>query len=550
MERRHFLYGTRAAGVSLMACLALLCVPAAGAAANPGNTAGEGASRTSELLARGAGYAQLREQAAVRALQRRLRTLGHRPGPVDGLYGPLTESAVEEVQRDSGLSVDGVVGPQTRRVLNIDTPPLVPGAGYGRAGGSPRVRAIQRSLRSAGQRPGAVDGLYGPRTVAAVARFQRTAGHPASGVLSTATAQALAADGGDQAPARRDRRPATRVKAPGANGQWRQADSNGSPQRSDPSRRNRDAANDPVESTDGADPFSPFVVAVPALGLSAIGALLVSRLRRRRRKPEASASAARPVTAAASRTPIGASSARETSESAPREGKEPALGYVSVRNRSANGQDLQKQTAAIHTVCRQRGLLLQRVILDVGQADATLSQRPGMRDALERLASENATCLVVAGLARLDCSTADLRRMIEGLRRREVRLVAVDDGLDTGTRVGRDAADKLAALCALGGQSDDDPHVPTPQGTEGPHGAKPPVSKDGPAVKARIDEMRAEGMTLQQIADHLNAEKIPALGGEIWRPSSVKTATENGSGDDARQESRRSTSPRKEGAIR
>jgi peptidoglycan hydrolase-like protein with peptidoglycan-binding domain len=544
MERRHFLYGTRAAGVSLMACLALLCVPAAGAAANPGNTAGEGASRTSELVARGAGYAQLREQAAVRALQRRLRTLGHRPGPVDGLYGPLTESAVEEVQRDSGLSVDGVVGPQTRRVLNTDTPPLVPGAGYGRAGGSPRVRAIQRSLRSAGRRPGAVDGLYGPRTVAAVARFQRTAGHPASGVLSTATARALAADGGDQAPARQDRRPAAQIKAPGANGRSRQADSNGSPQRSDPSTRNRDAADDPVEPTDGAEPFAPFVLAVLALGLSAIGALLVSWLWRRRRKPEASASATQWVTAAASRM------LRETSESAARESQEPALGYVSVRKRSANGQDLQEQMAAIHTVCRQRGLLLQRVILDVGQADATLSQRPGMRDVLERLASENASCLVVAGLARLECSTADLRRMIEGLRQREVRLVAVDDELDTGTQVGRDAADKLAALCALGGPSDDDPHLPEPQATEGPHGAKPPVSEDGPAVKARIDEMRAGGMTLQQIADHLNAEKIPAPGGEIWRPSSVKTATETGSGDDARQESRRSTAPRKEGAIR
>ena len=39
--------------------------------------------------------------------------LGHRPGPVDGLYGPLTEAAVERLQRDSGL-----VGRRNRRTAD------------------------------------------------------------------------------------------------------------------------------------------------------------------------------------------------------------------------------------------------------------------------------------------------------------------------------------------------------------------------------------------------------------------------------------------------
>ena len=37
--------------------------------------------------------------------------------------------------------------------------------------------------------------------------------------------------------------------------------------------------------------------------------------------------------------------------------------------------------------------------------------------------------------------------------------------------------------------------------------------------------MRAEGMTLQAIADTLNAEGVPTLrGGAEWRPSSVQAA--------------------------
>jgi hypothetical protein len=37
--------------------------------------------------------------------------------------------------------------------------------------------------------------------------------------------------------------------------------------------------------------------------------------------------------------------------------------------------------------------------------------------------------------------------------------------------------------------------------------------------------MRSSGMTLQAIADRLNAEGVPTLrGGKLWRPSSVQVA--------------------------
>jgi hypothetical protein len=58
-----------------------------------------------------------------------------------------------------------------------------------------------------------------------------------------------------------------------------------------------------------------------------------------------------------------------------------------------------------------------------------------------------------------------------------------------------------------------------------PSGPRPAVS-DLPLLQRRIATMRASGMTLQAIADTLNAEGVPTLrGGAKWRPSSVQAAT-------------------------
>jgi hypothetical protein len=48
---------------------------------------------------------------------------------------------------------------------------------------------------------------------------------------------------------------------------------------------------------------------------------------------------------------------------------------------------------------------------------------------------------------------------------------------------------------------------------------------DYPDLAQRIVRMRASGLTLQAIADQLNAEGVPTLrGGAKWRPSSVQVA--------------------------
>ncbi len=59
----------------------------------------DGASQTS--------WTEPTNSTSVAQAQTTLQRLGYWPGPVDGIMGPMTRSAIEEYQFDKGLSVDG-----------------------------------------------------------------------------------------------------------------------------------------------------------------------------------------------------------------------------------------------------------------------------------------------------------------------------------------------------------------------------------------------------------------------------------------------------------
>lgn len=60
---------------------------------------------------------------AVAELQALLRQRGFNPGPVDGIFGPLTEAAVIAAQRHYGLDVDGLAGRMTVSALREEAVP-------------------------------------------------------------------------------------------------------------------------------------------------------------------------------------------------------------------------------------------------------------------------------------------------------------------------------------------------------------------------------------------------------------------------------------------
>jgi len=59
--------------------------------------------------------------AEVRQIQTRLKNWGYNVGNVDGIYKQKTQNAVRQFQKNNGLSVDGIAGPQTLKTMGINS---------------------------------------------------------------------------------------------------------------------------------------------------------------------------------------------------------------------------------------------------------------------------------------------------------------------------------------------------------------------------------------------------------------------------------------------
>ena len=129
----------------------------------------------------------------IAALQVALRRAGTYVGTVDGVLGSGTTAAIRQAQRRAGLTADGIVGPATRRALGpLGRHPYASRAIAASAIGWD-VAALQFKLAAHGFPSGPVDGMFGPRSVAALRRFQDWAGVRADGVAGPSTRSALAA---------------------------------------------------------------------------------------------------------------------------------------------------------------------------------------------------------------------------------------------------------------------------------------------------------------------------------------------------------------------
>ena len=169
----------------------------------------------------------------VRVLQEKLLYLGFSPGKADGMYGPITESAVVAFQKKSGLEADGCVGTDTWAALDKAEKAPIPEDAKPEATAENEeisssdeiengdkeaqpenanldfgdrllryqpgkrlmtgsdVRAVQSRLLQLGHDPDAIDGKYGPLTAAAVSAFQAKASVQADGIVGPETRSKL-----------------------------------------------------------------------------------------------------------------------------------------------------------------------------------------------------------------------------------------------------------------------------------------------------------------------------------------------------------------------
>jgi DNA invertase Pin-like site-specific DNA recombinase len=211
-------------------------------------------------------------------------------------------------------------------------------------------------------------------------------------------------------------------------------------------------------------------------------------------------------------------------EAGPREAVR-ALGYASVPA-DADGKDLGAQERAIRQRAGRLGVELVEVVREREPKAGKALDRAGLSYLIERLAAGDASCIVVTGLDRLSRSVAELGTIVQWLERNDVRLVGVDLDLDTATPGGRTTA---RALASVGSWERERLSERTRKGLAAARAKRRASAGSSEpnweAIKRRIAAMRADGMTLQAIADVLNKEGVPTQrGGAEWRPSSVQTA--------------------------
>ncbi len=165
--------------------------------------------------------------ADVSRLQATLKLLGFYQGAVDGVYGQVTQAAVGRFQAAAGIAADGITGPSTWAKLlpspdavtavseqtespdeppdpplssepTVPTPSAKPASPTANTPPVLRLRAegsavsqLQRELQTLGYYSGAIDGVFGQQTQAAVTRFQTDKQLTVDGIVGASTWGAL-----------------------------------------------------------------------------------------------------------------------------------------------------------------------------------------------------------------------------------------------------------------------------------------------------------------------------------------------------------------------
>jgi DNA invertase Pin-like site-specific DNA recombinase len=196
------------------------------------------------------------------------------------------------------------------------------------------------------------------------------------------------------------------------------------------------------------------------------------------------------------------------------------VGYVRVgpRERPSRRPSLDRQRRQLAAECRRNGWELVGIEQDV-RSGRTL-RRSGLEAALEACRGGSADGIVVSALDRLTYSLEDLARLVHGMRRDGIALVAIDSRLDTATDSGALVADVLAKAAEWTPRSLVRRARTPGAGTAAGPGRPQSIPDD---LADRIRSMRGDGSTLQAICDALNAEGVPTpRGGSHWRPTSLR----------------------------
>jgi DNA invertase Pin-like site-specific DNA recombinase len=181
---------------------------------------------------------------------------------------------------------------------------------------------------------------------------------------------------------------------------------------------------------------------------------------------------------------------------------------------------------------------LVEIVTDAGESAKDMD-RPGLRRVLAMVDAREVSGVIVAKLDRLTRSVKDLADMLETFNRRGAALVSVAESLDTGSAAGRLVLNVMTAVSqwereAIGERTRDAMAHKKANGQRvgtvpfgyrlAADGVHLDVEPSEQRIVGLIRDLRSSGLSLQAIADRLNADGVRTRRGTAWRNQYVHNA--------------------------
>jgi DNA invertase Pin-like site-specific DNA recombinase len=196
---------------------------------------------------------------------------------------------------------------------------------------------------------------------------------------------------------------------------------------------------------------------------------------------------------------------------------------VSTAGQAASGVGIAAQRAAITQAADQGGFDVGTWHEDAGRSGASMRNRPGLRAALDEVASGCAGGIVVAKIDRLGRSSGDVCGLVEEAHRVGWRLLALDVGLDTSTPAGELVAAALAMAARFEWRRISERQLEKHEELRRQGRPRGPASVP-PEIADRMLAARRQGWSYREIADAAMRMGMPPVRAARWHASSVRSA--------------------------
>ncbi len=199
---------------------------------------------------------------------------------------------------------------------------------------------------------------------------------------------------------------------------------------------------------------------------------------------------------------------------------------VSTAMQVEDGVSLDVQERTLKQAGEMYGFTETELVKEEGRSGKSVSGRPKLIDALNRLDRKEADALIVTRIDRLARSTKDFLDIVDRANKNNWRLILLDLNLDTSTYQGRFVVTIMSALAEMerGIIAERAKDIHKDRRERGVVWGRDlgPKQVISPAIAEQIKLKRSLGHSYQAIADSLNQQGIPSARGGSWYASSVK----------------------------